>query len=366
MRILVYEQVTGGGLAGAPLPPSLEREGWAMLRSIVEDFSRVNEVESVVATLDARLEGRLGQIENDRAEAITVGPGELESALGRLVSSCDAALVIAPELEGALLERTRWAESHAPRILGSSSAAVALAGDKLALSERLSALGVATVPLTLLDLQAPPGELPVPGLFPAVLKPRHGAGSQWTYLIESPAALPGVLAAARGEGAPREMVIGPRVDGIAASASFLCGSGDPLALLPGAQMLSADGRFRYLGGRLPLPAGLSARATSLAARAAAAVPGLRGFAGVDLVLEAEPTPGRPPGDAVIEINPRLTTSYVGLRVLARRNLAELWLAAVSGVDGGRAEWYGDGVGFFPDGSWFREAVPSPSGPPEGA
>jgi hypothetical protein len=150
------------------------------------------------------------------------------------------------------------------------------------------------------------------------------------------------------------MVIGPQAAGIAASASFLCGPGEPVPLLAGAQMLSTDGRFRYLGGRLPLPADLSARAISLAARAVAAVPGVRGFAGVDLVLEAVPAQGSPPRDTVIEINPRLTTSYVGLRVLARRNLAELWLAAVSGVDGRSPEWYGDGVGFFPDGSWFRE------------
>jgi hypothetical protein len=354
MRILVHEHVTGGGLAGAPLTPSLKREGWAMLRSIVEDFSRVNEVESVVATLDARLEGRLGGIESDRAEAVPVGEGETESTLRRLAGSCDAMLVIAPELDGVLLERTLWSERHSPRILGSSSAAVALAGDKLALAGRLAALGVPTVPLVSLDLHDAPDRSFTSELFPAVLKPRHGAGSQWTYLVEEPGELPETLAAAKREGAPREMVIGPQAKGIAASASFLCGPGEPVPLLAGAQMLSTDGRFRYLGGRLPLPADLSARAISLAARAVAAVPGVRGFAGVDLVLEAVPAQGSPPRDTVIEINPRLTTSYVGLRVLARRNLAELWLAAVSGVDGRSPEWYGDGVGFFPDGSWFRE------------
>ena len=36
------------------------------------------------------------------------------------------------------------------------------------------------------------------------------------------------------------------------------------------------------------------------------------------------------GDYVIEINPRLTTSYVGLRALARTNLAAAMLAVVAG------------------------------------
>ncbi len=35
-------------------------------------------------------------------------------------------------------------------------------------------------------------------------------------------------------------------------------------------------------------------------------------------------------DAVIEVNPRLTTSYVGLRALANENLSEAMLAVASG------------------------------------
>jgi predicted ATP-grasp superfamily ATP-dependent carboligase len=45
--------------------------------------------------------------------------------------------------------------------------------------------------------------------------------------------------------------------------------------------------------------------------------------GVDLVLGRDP---RGSEDVVIEVNPRLTTSYVGLRAAARSNLAEaMWL-----------------------------------------
>ena len=47
--------------------------------------------------------------------------------------------------------------------------------------------------------------------------------------------------------------------------------------------------------------------------------------GVDLVLGREPDGSE---DFVIEINPRLTTSYVGLRAAARSNLAEaMWHVA---------------------------------------
>ncbi len=55
-----------------------------------------------------------------------------------------------------------------------------------------------------------------------------------------------------------------------------------------------------------------------------ALPGLRGFVGVDLVLTAT--------DAiVIEVNPRLTTAYLGVRSALEENVADLALAACAGV-----------------------------------
>ncbi len=74
----------------------------------------------------------------------------------------------------------------------------------------------------------------------------------------------------------------------------------------------------------------------LACRAIGAVPGLAGFVGVDLILSRESGPD--PVDTEVEINPRLTTSYVGLRALARENLAERWLEAMLGQPVGPIGW----------------------------
>ena len=63
---------------------------------------------------------------------------------------------------------------------------------------------------------------------------------------------------------------------------------------------------------------------TLARRAVEALAGLRGYVGVDVVLGDN--------DQVIEINPRLTTSYVGLRALAETNLAEAMLRVVGGEE----------------------------------
>src|SRR5205823_6483532 len=100
------------------------------------------------------------------------------------------------------------------------------------------------------------------------------------------------------------------VPGLSASVAVLCGPAGNHALPACEQRLTDDGRFTYLGGRVHLAPPLDARARRLALAAVAALPEPRGYLGVDLVLGAAVNGN---GDRVIEVNPRLTTSYVGLR-----------------------------------------------------
>ena len=91
--------------------------------------------------------------------------------------------------------------------------------------------------------------------------------------------------------------------------------------------MSKDGRFQYHGGVVPVPEVLAERAARLARRAVAPIGGLCGYVGVDMILGDAPDGS---SDVAIEINPRLTTSYVGLCALAESNLAAAMLAAVRG------------------------------------
>ena len=163
--------------------------------------------------------------------------------------------------------------------------------------------------------------------FPAVLKPRHGAGSLATFLVHSDDELAAALHHARSSGLGDDAILQPRVPGRAASVSFLVGPHRAVALPPAWQILSEDGRFDYLGGVLPIETEFATRAIALAARAIRAVPGLHGYVGVDVLLGPR---GDGADDRVIEINPRLTTSYVGLRALACENLARCLLDVTAG------------------------------------
>jgi predicted ATP-grasp superfamily ATP-dependent carboligase len=71
---------------------------------------------------------------------------------------------------------------------------------------------------------------------------------------------------------------------------------------------------------------------TLARRVVSAIPGLRGFVGIDVVWHAQR------GPIVIEVNPRLTAAYAGLSAQLGRNLAGDLLKAhgVTSTAGARA------------------------------
>ena len=143
--------------------------------------------------------------------------------------------------------------------------------------------------------------LPADFRYPAVLKPIDGAGSQDTYLIRAVDALP--------ESA-RTMPVAllqPLVPGVAHSASFLVGrDGRAHLIAAGRQHMEIrEDRFFYRGGTVPVPPRGVADGPR---RAVESVAGLGGFVGVDYIWDEVAECA-----TVLEINPRPTTSYVGLR-----------------------------------------------------
>jgi predicted ATP-grasp superfamily ATP-dependent carboligase len=116
------------------------------------------------------------------------------------------------------------------------------------------------------------------------------------------------------------MLLQEFVPGDALSATFLVGPHGAIVLVGiGRQRIErSDRAFAYLGGSLPLPPQLACEGPLQAIRA---VDGLRGLVGVDFIRD--PRTGR---SAVLEVNPRPTTSVVGLlSLLPAGRLARAWL-----------------------------------------
>jgi predicted ATP-grasp superfamily ATP-dependent carboligase len=224
-----------------------------------------------------------------------------------LAKECDWTLVIAPELDGILNERHAWIAPLTPKLLSPAGEFLKIASSKRATAERLTRHKVPA-----------PRAAQEPYEFPLVFKRDDGAGSLGMRLILAPDEL------------PRSLGTNCRLEsycrGMATSVAVLCGSEGNVPLQPCEQILQPE-MFEYLGGRTPIPSALARRAQSLALAAIGAMPPTIGYVGVDLVLG-----GKDDGteDVVIEINPRLTTSYVGLRLACRQNLAQAMLDVARG------------------------------------
>jgi tyramine---L-glutamate ligase len=119
-------------------------------------------------------------------------------------------------------------------------------------------------------------------------------------------------------------VVQPHLPGAAASLSLLCRDGRARLLSCNRQAVRREGGWlRYRGGVVGGAEERRAAYEPLAAGVAAALPGLWGHVGVDLVDDGE----RP---VVIEVNPRLCLPYAGLRSRLGTNPAGLVLALLDG------------------------------------
>jgi len=322
VRIFVSEFICGGSLAEEPLPDSLRREGRAMLWAIVDDLLRIPEC-MVVTTLDARLADDARSRSSARCDIVAVADsGEERRQFDRLAASSDAALVIAPETDGHLAGRVRRVESLGTRTLNCSPEAIELCGDKLRLAEHLERHVLATIPTAPADWSR--HEPPQSHHESWVVKPRDGAGSRLTFRVRADSRDEWLRAARAYEqaGVRHKALIQPFVAGQPLSVGCLCHSNGEVEVFPvSRQRLSNE--FVYLGGSIPadIPLALEIALRKLVLSTCATIPGLSGTVGFDLLLpEADPLQ-----PVILEINPRLTTSYVGYRLLSANNLAERWL-----------------------------------------
>lgn len=276
-----------------------------MLSAVIADFQKLDGIE-VVTLLDE------------------------EARFARSAASCDWTLVIAPEFDDLLRSRSQTVLDAGGKLLGSLPEAIHRTADKLETAGIWRQRGVP-------HPQTEPACADVAP--PCVLKPRHGAGSQATFFVRDSREWGPVWEAAQKEWPHGDFIVQQYVVGQPASVALLIGSTQTVPLMPARQHLSGDGRFRYQGSSLPLPPPLADRAIQLALKAAAGIDGLQGYVGVDLVL------GDAGDDYAIEVNPRLTTSYLGLRRLCRQNLAELILCMAQGETIAQPTWHAGEVKF---------------------
>ena len=299
-----------------------------MLNALVADLASIRR-HQIVTTADPRFP----VVTPPGVEVVTLPPSRTQNAaiLDALMASADAVWLVAPETNRCLERLASRAEQNGRALLGSSAAVIRRASDKAGLQRRLVRHGLPYPETRLLragvaanaELRAAAREMG----FPVVIKPRLGAGCSGVCLARDRRELDHAVAVARRSNPRGSLLMQRYVRGVAASVSLLANGRRAVALAVNAQSVRASRPFSYLGGRTPLEHPLAARAVETALRTCEALPGLRGFIGVDLVLTRTEA-------VVIEVNPRLTTAYLGVRSALEghvEDVAAMALAACAGT-----------------------------------
>ncbi|MCW7076344.1 MAG: ATP-grasp domain-containing protein [Candidatus Syntrophoarchaeum sp.] len=266
MKILLAEYAVG-----MQLEDGLIREGRAMLSTLAASFRRAGH------------------------DLLTPEPGRFEDDLDKLAADSDYGLVIAPDEH--LAHYTRIIEEETVN-LGSSPSVIEICADKLKTGMILSA-----------------AEIAVPDDGPSdryVIKPRWGCGSEDITVSDDPSLT-------IEEGFVRTGLI----EGEHLSVSLIASkNGFTLPLTINRQIVEVNSnKIEYKGGFTPY---FTPRSTEIieAGIRAGEVLGCAGYFGVDIVLADKPY--------IVDVNPRPTTSIIGIRQVIDHEIGDLILKARTG------------------------------------
>jgi tyramine---L-glutamate ligase len=306
-NILLVEWASSGGCWVDGLAFSEENvflhHGRAMLRAFAEDLAQAGFPTTVL--IDVREQEP--QTWPTSRQILVDGAERFWRVLNDEAARSDLILLIAPE-EGGWLQRCHQElRGCEDKFLSPSGDFLTTACSKHATSERLRERGV----------QRLVGKLYGPAIstwppvvsLPAIMKPDDGAGGtrqivrDWDEVKQPTSGI---------------WRIEPFIAGKSVSIAAICGAGEPVLLEPLEQIFEPPTDGIYVGGEFPLEEPLRRRAQSLASRGFAALGKARGFVGLDLVLHEFDESC----DAIVDVNPRLTCSYIGLRQIYSTNLAD--------------------------------------------
>ena len=301
MRLLVAEYLAGGGMANHPLPERLKQEGLLMLRSVLMDCMRINHLE-LITTLDARV-----SLDLQKVDIVTVKKSaDYIDCLTSLARKCDAAWIIAPESNNRLGSIVARLSDEKVTLINCDEKSIAVCSDKINTEEHLLAAGLPTIKRLSKDALRSFTDR-------VVVKNRDGTGCEGLKIYAG-----GRCAASQLNDVDAH-IVQPYIPGNHLSLSLLCRPGEADVLSVNVQKFSGDNEpklIRCIVNAMPV----RQEFIDLARGIAASLPGLRAYVGVDLINNQQ-------GNFIVDINPRVTSSYVGLRQALSANPAQLCLQA---------------------------------------
>ena len=303
MNILIFEYITGGGMIDEALPPSLCGEGDLMLAAAAKDFNAIKAVKIMILR-DYRLENILTD-----SKEITIKPGESYSKkITAIKDDIDYLMLIAPESGGLLASLCREFSKQGINLLNSKASGVELTSDKYKTYMYLNKINIQQAPTVLANNVDDIGDASK-----YIVKPIDGAGCEDITICKNREE---ILKHLRNKDACK-YIVQHFIKGAHASLSLLAWNGVCHVLACNKQKIIEENCTLKLI-RCEVNVFDKQNFQSFSDELISALPDLFGYIGVDIILDGNEI-------YLIEINPRLTTSYVGIGDALGINPAKLIL-----------------------------------------
>jgi predicted ATP-grasp superfamily ATP-dependent carboligase len=232
----------------------------------------------------------------------------------------DAAYVIAPETGGTLQALVKLIEQQGVPLLNSRSEAIQAVSNKINLYETLKNKGEARTPKTIqVNVARYKEELCLGDFgFPVVFKPVDGVGCSGLSIVSEPMQVEGAVRRIVAELGSETFMVQEYLAGESISVSLLCTESKAVSVSLNKQnvtLSSPNSASGYMGGAVPFHSEMEQKIFRTAEAVVNCFSGLKGYVGIDMILTNT-------GPVVVDVNPRLTTSYIGLSRVTDFNMAD--------------------------------------------
>ena len=294
-KILIYEYITGGGLINEDLTSTLLHEATLISSYIYQECEKSQYFEYDYFQ-DYRIK------DNHFKKAIKIKSHE-EIFNIPLLKKYDYILPIAPEIDLNLFHYAKFLEKHKFNFILSDSKTIKLLSDKLLFYKECKKNNIPTIKTSLLIDQLKQHNK----IF--LVKDRYGAGCSYIKIIKKFSDV---------ENNNFDKIVQPYINGEHYSLCLFFNKNNYNLLTINKQKLEIDAHnmMKLVTLHINVSHHFHPKITSLIFLIMKSFPGLRGYVGIDIIIHKGKI-------FVVEINPRVTTSFIGIYETIGVNIIDL-------------------------------------------
>ncbi|MFX0187703.1 MAG: ATP-grasp domain-containing protein [Candidatus Hodarchaeota archaeon] len=323
-KIFLFEFASGGGFNQVNIPTSLFCEGFGMLRSIIEDFKSLDFEISIL--LDYRGISYKKFLQADIIKQVNANDDYLVK-FEKEVKNCEFCFLIAPEFSDILYKLTKIVKNNNKEILSEDLDGITLGTYKLDTYEFFKTFK-ANTPLSFL-ISRKKQNFNANSIIqkfnqltcPVIIKPEDGVGAGNIFYFENEKQIREFFKDLTEKlDINRNYILQEFIEGRDLSVSLIGTSSNPIILSVNTQNLNIknhNGESEYLGGTTPAENYEEITKNLVKILENMDLSKFSSYYGIDFIRKKDKS------IYFIEINPRLTTSYIGIRNIVDKNLAEL-------------------------------------------